>query len=274
MKPVKKLIETVILVIIIVVALLLLGFELFGEHIIKTGIEVAGTKALGVGVDIDSLDLSVFKGRVAIKGLQVNNPAGYEQKYLLQMGKGEVQTRLKSLMTDKVEIESILLDGITVAIEQKGMDNNLKVVLESLPKAEGEPKEPAAEGKKLMVKDLKITNTTVKVKLLPVQILPGQADTVTIKLDPIEMKDLGSDDKLTTAKLSAAVIAAIADGVAKQGAGVLPKDVLSSVQGALKNLGDITKTIEEGQKMLESGQKETKEIIKGIKGLLDKKEEK
>jgi len=274
MKSVKKLIETVILVIIVVVALLLLGFELFGEHLIKTGIEVAGTKALGVGVDIGSLDLSVLKGRVAIRGLDVKNPVGYEQKYLLQMGKGEVQTHLKSLMSDPVEIDSILLDDITLAIEQKGLDNNLKVVLDSMPKAEAKP----AEGKKLVVKDLKITNTTVKVKLLPMQILPGQADTVTLKLDPIEMKNLGSDEKLTTAKLSSEVMAVIADAVAKQGAGVLPKDVLNSVEGALQNLGDITDIItKQGLKVLESGgedvQESGKQLIEGVKGIFDKKKE-
>lgn len=278
MKSVKKLIETIILIIIIVVALLLLGFEFFGESLIKTGIEAAGTKALRVGVAIDDLDLAIFKGQVEIKGLVVDNPAGYEQKHLLELGRGEVKTRLKSLMSDTVEIESILLDGTTVAIEQKGLDNNLKVVLDSLPKKEGEPKEPAAEAKSLKVKDLKITNTTVKVKLLPAQILPGQADTVELKLDPIEMKDLGSDDKLTIAKLSSKVMVAIADGVAKQGAGVLPDAVLNSVQGALKNLEVITNVItEQGQQMLESGGKEIekkgKEMIEGIQGILKQKEE-
>jgi uncharacterized protein involved in outer membrane biogenesis len=278
MKSVKKLIETIILVIIIVVALLLLGFEFFGESLIKTGIETAGTKALRVGVAIDKLNLALFKGRVEIKGLAVDNPAGYEQKYLLELGRGEVKTRLKSLMSDTVEIESILLDGTTIAIEQKGLDNNLKDVLDSLPKTEGEPEKPAEEGKKLLVKDLKITNTTVKVKLLPAQILPGQADTVELKLDPIEMKDLGSDDKLTTAKLTSKVMVAIANGVAKQGAGVLPDSVLNSVQGALKNLEVITDVItEQGQKMLESKGKEIQEsgkkMLEGVEGILKQKEE-
>jgi hypothetical protein len=278
MKPVKKLIETVILVIIIVVLLLLLGFKFFGESLIKTGIERAGTKALRVGVSIDKLNLSVFKGRVEIDGLDVDNPAGYEQKYLLEMGKGEVVTRLKSLMSDTVEIESILLDGITIAIEQKGLDNNLKDVLDSLPKAEGKPEKPAAEGKKVKVKDLKITNTTVKVKLLPAQILPGHADTAELKLDPIEMKDLGSDDKLTMAKLASKVMVAIADSVSKQGAGVLPDSVLNSVQGALKNLEVITNVItEQGQKMLESKGKEIEEsgkkMLEGVEGIFKKKEE-
>lgn len=279
MKSVKNLIKTIVLVIIIVVALLLLGFELFGESLIKTGIETAGTKALKVGVAIDDLDLSIYKGSVELKGLAIDNPAGYEQKHLLELGRGKVKTRMKSLMSDTVEIDSILLDGITVAIEQKGLDNNLQTVLKSIPKAEDKPKEePKAEAKNLLVKDLKITNTTVKVKLLPAQILPGQADTLELKLDPIEMKDLGSDDKLTTAKLASKVMVAIADGVAKQGAGILPDNVLNSVQGALQNLEVITNVItEQGQKMLESGGKEIeesgKEMLEGVKDLFKKKEE-
>ena len=278
MKSVKKLIETIILVIIIVVILLLLGFQFFGESLIKTGIETAGTKALKVGVAIDKLDLSIFQGRVEIDGLEVDNPAGYEQKYLLEMNKGQVVTRLKSLMSDTVEIDSILLDGTTIAIEQKGLDNNLKDILDSLPKTEGQTEKPTAEGKKVKVKDLKITNTTVKVKLLPAQILPGQADTVELKLDPIEMKDLGSEDKLTTAKLVSKVMVAIANGVSKQGAGVLPKDVLNSVQGALQNIEEMTNIIsEQGQKMLESGGKEIQEsgkkMLEGVQGILKQKEE-
>jgi hypothetical protein len=286
MKSVKKLIETIILVVIILVALLLLGFELFGEHIIKTGIEAAGTKALKVGVAIDDLDLSIYKGQVRIRGLAVDNPAGYEQKYLLKLGTGEVKTRMTSLMSDTVQIESILLDEISLSIEQKGLSNNLQDILKSLPKAEpGEPKEEAGKklGKNLVVKDLKITNTTVKVKLLPVQILPGGTDTVTLKLDPIEMKNLGSEDKMTTAKLASKVLVAIAQGVAKQGAGILPEDLLGSIQETLGNLGDLTDTFrKEGQKLLESsgkeaqemlekGQESGKELIEGIKGLFDKK---
>jgi hypothetical protein len=291
MKRAKKLIETIILVIVILLALFLLAFELFGEHIIKTGIETAGTKALKVGVAIDDLDLSIYKGNVRIKGLAVDNPAGYEQQYLMQLGTGKVDTNMKSLLSDTVEIESILLDKITLSIEQKGLNNNLQDILKSLPKSEpSEPKEEpepeAKPGKSLVVKDLKITNTTVKVKLLPVQILPGQADTVTLELDPIEMKNLGSDDKLTTAKLASKVMVAIAQGVAKQGTGKLPEDLLGSMEDTLKNLGSLTDTLrQEGQKLLESGgknaeeiieqgQESGKELIEGVKGLFDKKEEK
>ena len=131
MKKAKRLIETIILVIIILIAVLLLGFELFGEHIVKVGIETAGTKALSVGVDIDDLDLSIYSGKVGLEGLRVNNPAGYENEYLLEMNEGKVKTSMKSLLSDTVEIESILLDGIALTVEQKGLLSNLNDMISS-----------------------------------------------------------------------------------------------------------------------------------------------
>lgn len=273
-KGVKRTIETIILVIIIAIALLLIGFGLYGEQIIKSQIEKAGTQALQVKVDIGNLDLAVLKGAVTIGKIEIANPQGYEQDYLLQVGNTDIKTQLKSLMKDTVIIDHILLDDITVAIEQKGLNNNLQEVLGNLPKSEGQDK----EGKQLRIKELKITNTTVKVKLLPVQIMPQKADTVELKLEPILLNDLGSDDKMTTARLTKAVLAAISEAIAKQGAGILPDDVLGSIQGKLKNIGDITNILEEkGGGLLKSGGKDVQEsgegLIEGVKGIFDKKED-
>ncbi|MFA7485726.1 MAG: hypothetical protein WCZ89_06860, partial [Phycisphaerae bacterium] len=74
MKSVKKLIETVVLVILIVLVVALIVFSLFGERLIKSGIETAGTKTLSVGVNIGALDLSVFRGIVGMKNLVIANP--------------------------------------------------------------------------------------------------------------------------------------------------------------------------------------------------------
>jgi hypothetical protein len=165
-------------------------------------------------------------------------------------------------------------------MEQKGLTNNLQDILKSIPKAEekAKPAETKKEPKKLHVKQLKITGVKVNVKLLPV---PGKADTVKLELDPIEMNDLGSDDRLTTAKLISKVIVAISKGVAKQGAGVLPDDIVNTLENTLGNITDISETaIKEGQKMLDAGKEEGekmletgKGILEGAKGILKSKEE-
>ena len=85
---------------------------------------------------------------------------------------------------------------MVLTIEQKGLTNNLKEILDSLPKPEDEPadKEPEDEkkdkkpGKKLHIDTLEITNVTVRAKLLPI---PGKSDTIEFPLPKIMMTDVG-----------------------------------------------------------------------------------
>lgn len=265
MKSVKKLIETVVLVILIVLVLVLIGFSLFGESLIKTGIETAGTKTLSVAVNIGDLDLSVFRGIVGMKNLVVANPTGYEHKNLLEMRDGRVKAGLRSLLSDTVEIEYLNLDGINLAIEQKGTTNNLQEILNAIPKPKdpAPAAEPGKEPKKLHVKKLNISNVKVAVKLLPI---PGQADTINLELDPIVMTDLGSDDKLTTAKLTKEVILAIAKGIAKKGAGILPADMIGSMDAVASQASEI---IDEARKTIEAGKEEAQKTIESGKGVLE-----
>ena len=131
---------------------------------------------------------------------------------------------------------------------------------------EDETKKPA---KKLHIDTLEITNVTVKVKLLPI---PGKADTVTLKLDPIRMTDLGGDDKLDLAELSGKILLAITTGIAKQGAGILPEGMTDALNETLGQAAELGKAVAEGgQKVLEEGAKAGKGIVEGLKGIFEPK---
>ena len=83
------------------------------------------------------------------------------------------------------------------------------------------------------------------------------------------MTDLGSDDKLTVAKLTGKILLAIAGGVASQGAGVLPKDMTKTMKATLGKTIELGKTAtEEGKKLIEEGKDVGKGLIEGFKGLL------
>jgi hypothetical protein len=191
-------------------------------------------------------------------------------------------------MSDTVKINQITLDGAEVVLEQKGLRNNIQDVVKAIPK--GPEGEAAAEGKKLHIDELVISNTTVKVKVLPFSV-PGKVDTIPLKLTTIRMTNLGSDNKLNTASLIGKILSAIARGIAEQGAGILPDDVIKGLSGALgdtldagieiiKEGTDVTKKVLEGagdtgKKILEGAGDVGKGIGDGIKGLIPgkKKEE-
>ena len=266
MAIVKKIFKFGLLGTLLIVAAVVLLAWMMGENLVKVGVENAATKALGVDVGIDDIDISIFKGQLGIQGLEVRNPSGYELKNLLELNKGDIQVTLKSLMQDTVKIDHFRLDGINLVLEQKGMTSNLQEILNNLEKP-GAKTAPAEQGKNLEITELEITNVKVKVKLLP---LAGQGQTVDLALGPIKMQNLGTDKKMDTGVLVSKILVAIAEGIAKEGAGVLPAGMLGGLSDTLKGS---TTAIEKGKKVIESGKETGKEITEGIKGIFQKKEE-
>ncbi|MDO8302553.1 MAG: hypothetical protein Q7T18_04855 [Sedimentisphaerales bacterium] len=256
-------------VLIVIAAVIVLGIVVFlvaGNQLIKFGITKGASSALKVPVELGSINLSVLGGSVKLKDLVVHNPAGYELPTLMKLGGADVKVTIGSLMSDKVDIDHIILDNIEVSIEQKGFSTNLNDILKSLPKSEDTApatSEPAAGGKKLYIKTLEINNVSVTAKLLPI---PGKSSAVTFKIAPITMTDLGSDNKLDMAALTGKILAAIAEGVAKQGADLLPADVTGSLKSGLGKTGELLQGA--GSKAGETGKK----LGEGLLGVFKKKD--
>jgi len=265
----KKIVNFVVVPIAIVLLVLIVVFSLFGGGLIKTAVEKAASSTLGVPVTVKGINLSILQGKVGIKGLVVKNPPGYANETLLELGEGVVKLDIGSLMSNTVKIQLIKLDGTKLTIEQKGLSNNLKEILDKLPK-EGKAGEaapgPAEKGKDLHINRLEITNTNVNVKLLPV---PGKNDTVSMKIDPIIMENLGTDQKLRIGTLVAKILGAMATGVAKQGVGLLPDDMVKGIGSAFGKTAEMGKeAAQKGEKMLEQTTGAGKDVVQGLKGLL------
>jgi hypothetical protein len=264
MKIVGKILKLIVLIVVIVLVAAVVAFHLYSGQIIKSGVKTAASNALKVGVDINDISLSILGGSVAINGLIINNPPGYTYKNLLELNKTDIAVNIRSLIQDTVHIKEIKLDGMDLVIEQKGFSNNLQEIIKALPDEKTQQGQAPA-GKKLVIDDLEITNIRVKVKMLPV---PGKADTVSLNLAPIKMTNLGGDNKLDMAKLSAKIMVAITQGIVQQGAGLLPGDMLKTMNSTLGEVTNIGKAaVEEGKKAIESGTG----ILKGATDLLKPK---
>jgi hypothetical protein len=259
--------------IIVVVGLL----HTLGDRALKLGIETAGTKALNVGVTVENASFSLLRGRLTLKNLTIQNPAGYDTPKLFEVDRMEIEADLPSFLGKTVHIKKIYLDAAGLTVEQKGLSNNLQEVLDhvanSKPKTT-EPKQPS-QGKEVLVDDLDITNTKVQVKLLPI---PGRAEDLSINLSPIQIRNLSSDKPITTAELVVQVLGAIADGLAKQGGGMLPSEILGPLQSVLGPDGILGSGKQVLDKTIQGIQKPVDKMINQYQNMLDgfgaKKEEK
>jgi hypothetical protein len=270
--PAIRVLRIAALSVVGVLVILTAAFYLFGQRILKIGIETAATKALDTGVSINDVDLSVLKGKVRIRDIIVKNPPGYTYDNLLELGDCQVTANINSLFSDTVRIKAIKLDGINLVIEQKALSNNLQDVINSIAAKEKGKQASQPSGKKLHIDELEITNIKVKVKLLPV---PGKADTVSLNLTPIRMTNLGTDNKLSTGILASKIMLTIASGIAQQGVGVLPKNIVDTMQLSLDKTLDLGKSAaKEGEKLIEAGKDVGTEVVEGFKGLLKPKKDK
>ena len=276
MKKTLKVLRTVVIVVLVLILVVSIAIQLFAGAALKIGIEAGATKALNVGVTLGDADLSILAGRVELQDLVINNPPGYKHENLLELKHGKINVDIGSLMSDTIKIEEIRFDGIDVVLEQKGISgNNIQDIINALPKADEKPRpEPETTeekpAKNLEIQTLEITNITVHAKLLPV---PGKVDTVTIKIDPIRMENLGTDSKMDVATLTGKILVAVAKGIAKQGAGLLPEDMTAAMNATLDKTKELGKAAtEEGKKLLEEGKDVGTGILEGFKGLLKPKE--
>jgi hypothetical protein len=270
MKGANKILFTVLGVIVVLVVCVVVFVKLFGSSVIKTGIETAAAKTLSVGVHIDDMSLSILGGKVGFQNLIVDNPSGYQHDKLLQVSDARIAVGIGSLLKDTVNIKEIALDNVNVTLEQRGVtSNNLQDIIRSIPKKKKSKDQTQKPGKELHIDSLELTNITVQAKVLPV---PGKIDTVTLKLNPIRMKNLGSDEKLDVAELSVKILLAIATGIAEQGVGILPDDLTKGMKTTLEETVKLGESVVgEGMKVLEEGADTGKEIIKGVKDLLGPK---
>ncbi|UCC22041.1 MAG: AsmA family protein [Planctomycetota bacterium] len=262
MKKPLKILYIILSVVVFLLIVVVVAVTLFAGSAVKFGVETAGTKALSVPVTLGDVDLSIFRGRLGLQNLVIDNPPGYQHEKLLELKDGRVAADMRSLLTDTVNVKEIKLDGVNVVIEQKGVSgNNLHDIIKAIPKAEPEAEQPAEKpGKKLRIDNLEITNVTVTAKLPSV---PGKPDTVTLKLDTITMTNLGDDEKLDTAILIGTVLLAIESAVAEQGAGILPDEIMDQMKETWTEAAT-----EKGKELIEEG----KGLLEGVKELFEKKE--
>jgi hypothetical protein len=275
-KGLKKLAVFILAVVVLLIIALVLFVKMYGDRALKYGIETAGEKTLKVDVRVEDLSLAILAGKLNIDGLAVDNPEGYQQPTFLEAGHLYTALNTKSLLSDTIEIDQIKLDGINVVLEQKGMTNNIKELLANLPKSDAPKTESEKAGKNVLVKDLEISNVKVNVTLLPGI---GRATTLSLPLKTIHLTNLGTESKLDTAALVKEIITAIAEGIAEQGKGLIPTDVLNSISGELEQvlLKARDKTLKQvenvGQEIMGSGKNIGEEATGILKGLIPKKED-
>jgi len=268
MRKRRKSLKLIVVVVLVLALLATVGGNFAADSAVRVAVETAGTRALSVAVDLETAKLGIMDGLLGMHNLTVANPPGYQNDLLLTLREGSVRIQTKTLLSDTVQIDEVRLDGMHVLVEQNGLSNNLEDVIKTAQRRA----EETPSGRKLYIKTLELTHVTVNVKLLP---HAGQMDTVTLELAPIRMTDLGKNERLDIATLTAKIILVVAARIARQGTDVLPDEMVDELTFVLDTAIDLGRVIfGAGQDTNDITQKGIEGITEGLKGILKPKSDK
>ncbi len=262
MRKLMRRIRSIIVLLIVLVVAGVVSVFFFANQAVKTAVEKAGTRTLNVGVTVGKAKASILSGAVGLHEIIVANPPGYQGPALLKLQQVDLKADTRSLLSKEVFIKDMKLDNMEVFVEQKGLQNNLYQVIKPLR----EPHQPT--GKSLVIDNLEIKNVTVHVN--PLSVL-GQSQSMDFQLASIRMTELGRSEKMDTAVLIGKIVLAVAEGIAQQGSGILPKETIGDLGSILDKAIDIGKIIlGPGGKTPDGQQKDSlgKTVTDGIKDLL------
>ena len=145
MKKMVKFLCRLIAWIIALVLIALVALLIFIDPIIKGVVENFGPEIAGVRFELESISVSLFRGRVEIKNLYMYNPEGFNSEYAVKLGDVAMETEVMSWIGKKKGIiREIRLRDVTVNYETpfpNVTDSNIQAILDNVKAAAGQPEQ-------------------------------------------------------------------------------------------------------------------------------------
>lgn len=248
MKLLRNLGIGTILLIVLAVAALFVGLP----HLVKAGAETVSTDVMGTKTTVDSADVDLGRGAVALHQYQVKNPEGFAQPRFLNVGRIRVGAGVTDLRKDPVEVSEILIERPEVTVEQALSGTNLQQIMDSITRR---------PGSRWKIQSLKIQGGSVRF-VLPILGRDTKVDVPDIELKEITNRD-GSPAMLgdVIRQVLQQMVVRAADSAA------LPTDFRVQLDDVL-NLDAVRKQIEE---RMDDAQKQIDDVKGRFEGILNPK---
>ena len=246
MKKPLKIAGIVLLGVIGLVILLVLALPLWIGPVAKGVSHSVVPGITGTDFHMGEFGLNIYNGHLHVGDVQLANPTNFSEKNAVDLGKLDVDVEMSTLLSKKMRIASVDLDGLTVYCSPSA--GNFTQIAENAsggaaeePKAEepaaeeAKAEEPAAEGQQgggVQIDRITLKNITIKYGIVPVKI-PVTIELTDIGKDKEEgasWTDVWAEMYGSVMKAAGAVTGAIGD-LGKAGAG-LAADAAGAAAGA------------------------------------------
>ncbi len=257
-KKVKKVIGISFLIFTLVIIGGIVALFLALNSIVANEIRAFGTQATGTKVELQSVNILPFSGSVELKGVCIANPKDCQNQNAFALGRFYVDMNLKSLFTDRIVINNVIIEDAAVDFEPSvSQGSNLHEIKHNImqyckgqeaEKKESAKQEPSAQkpGKTVMIKYFVIKGGTISVSSSLLK------TSVNVPMPKIEMQDIGGDNNKSGGDVFQEIFNQTLQGIGtavSQVRGIKLDSVTEDVSNATEGVG---KGVKEGFKSLKS----------------------
>jgi uncharacterized protein involved in outer membrane biogenesis len=217
--------------------------------LIKTAVEESGNYALGVDTKLGSAGLELTGGSLDLNNYKISNPEGFENDHFLKIDYGILDVEAGSIFDDEVVVESLMIEGIHLSLEQIDSKGNYQTLLNNIKSIDMGSSSESSQ--KFLVKKLSIKDINVD---MDVSLLGKKQIDKTFTVDNISMNNIGNGKSMSASELTAYITETLIKKTASSGHGFSLDNLKSSAADALnENLDDVKKDAEDKLKDIGSG---------------------
>lgn len=187
----KKLFLIISILILIIAGVLIFGLSKMGP-LIKTAVNTYGPRITNTTVRLGDVDVSLFSAQAKIQKFYLGNPKGFRTSEAMTVGSILVDVNESSLTKETIIIDRIEVIAPQLTYEKTAKTDNFQAILNNVRKGnrpskpEGAKKKQAS-GKKIVIKDFKLTKGKVNLAAS----LLGQNQSISTDLPDIHLTNIG-----------------------------------------------------------------------------------
>ncbi|MYE25429.1 MAG: hypothetical protein F4Y01_16060 [Gammaproteobacteria bacterium] len=182
-----------------------------GEFWLEEAIEDAGTKRLGVPVEVSAVDFELADRRVEVLGIEVSNPPGIEGPPALAVGRLAVTLQLgrtgdEALVVELLELDDVVVTAVVDGYSEGAFTNIGRIVERSRRGAAAQRSKEAAgadPGLRVIVERMSVRGGRGA--------LVSPLGSTEAELPDIRIEGIGGSEGVSVDELTAEVVARLAD---------------------------------------------------------------
>lgn len=180
---------------------------------VKAAVAALGPQVAGVPMTLGSFSVSPLTGSLRLGGLVVGNPPGYKTPSAFELEDIRVRVRLRTLLSDTVVVEHVLVRGAAATYELGPGGSNVGVIAKKAGAASGGGKAGTKSGgaaKRLVIKEFRFEGGRVR---LSAGLLGGKS--LEAPIPDVRLTEIGGAKGATPAEAGAKMLGAVASAVAQ-----------------------------------------------------------